>query len=99
MDRETIATLVEKHAALFRSSGATGVYLYGSRARGDYGPDSDLDLFIDYDPARQVPSYFRLIEIEQKLAGDTGMPVSITTRQSLHPLMKDAIERDAIRLM
>lgn len=99
MDRTAITALIEKHAALFRSSGATGVYLYGSRARGDHGPDSDLDLFIDYDAARQVPSYFRLIEIEQELAGDTGMPVSITTRQSLHPLMKDAIERDAVRIM
>ncbi len=99
MDYNSIVTLVEKHAAMFRASGATGVYLYGSRARGDHGPNSDLDLFIDYDPDRLVPSYFRLIEIEQKLAGDTGMPVSITTRQSLHPLMKEAIERDAVRLM
>ena len=94
-----IASLVEKNAALFRTSGATKVYLYGSRARGDHGPGSDLDLFIDYDPASQVPSYFRLIEIEQKLSGDTGMPVSITTRQGLHPLMKAAIERNAIRLI
>lgn len=99
MDREKIALLIEKHAPMFRSSGATGVYLFGSRARGDFSPESDLDLFIDYDPAQQVPSYFRLIEIEQKLAGDTGIPVSITTRRSLYPLMKNAIERDAVRLI
>ena len=99
MDQKKLRTLVDRYAPMLRSSGVTELYLFGSRARGDHRPESDLDLFIDYDPGRQIPSYFRLIEIEQKLSEDSGIPVSITTRQSLHPLMRQAVESEAIRLM
>ena len=99
MDQARLRTLVDRYAPVLRLSGVTELYLFGSRARGDHRPDSDVDLFIDYDPGRQVPSYFRLIEIEQKLSEESGISVTITTRQSLHPLMRQAVESEAIRLM
>ena len=61
-------------------------------------PDSDLDLFIDYDPAAKIPNMFRLMQIEQKISQALGIPVTITTRNALHPLMKDSIERNAVRV-
>ncbi len=41
---------------------------------------------------------FRLMQIEEAIAEKLGIPVSITTRNALHPLMKDSIERNAIRV-
>ncbi len=68
-------------------------------ALGTHRPDSDLDLFIDYDPAAKVPNMFRLMQIEEKISQALGIPVTITTRPALHPLMKDSIERDAVRIL
>ena len=84
--------------AVLRENGATGLFIFGSRALGTERADSDLDLFIDYDPAAKIPNMFRLMQIEEKISEALGIPVTITTRDALHPLMKDSIERDAVRV-
>jgi hypothetical protein len=98
MDRRALIEALKKYDTPLRQSGATGLYIFGSRARGTNRPDSDLDLFIDYDPDTRVPNIFRLMQIEEEIAGDLGIPVTITTRDALHPLMKERIERDAVRV-
>ena len=40
-----------------------------------------------------------IMQIEEEISRGVGVPVTITTRNVLHPLMKDAIERDAIRVL
>jgi predicted nucleotidyltransferase len=94
---DVIPTLRSYDAAL-RENGATALFMFGSRARGDARPDSDLDLFIDYDPAAKIPSMFRLMRIEEEISAALGIPVTITTRNALHPLMRKSIERDAVRV-
>ena len=75
------------------------VYLSGAHAYGFPSPDSDLDLFIDYDLQAKIPNIFRLMQIEETISRALGIPVTITTRDALHPLMKDKIEREAVRVI
>ena len=98
MKRPELIERLKAYDALLRENGATALFVFGSRARGSERPDSDLDLFIDYDPALKIPNMFRLMQIEQKISETLGIPVTITTRDALHPLMKKNIERDAIRV-
>ncbi len=99
MDRAALIATLKTYDAALRQSGATGLYIFGSRARGDYRRDSDLDLFIDYDQEAKVPNIFRLMQLEDEISERVGMPVTITTRNALHPLMKRDIEREAIRVL
>jgi uncharacterized protein len=98
MNRATLIDLLRKYDAALREKGATGLFMFGSRAVGMPRPDSDLDLFIDYDPEAKIPNMFRRMQIEDEISETLGFPVTITTRDALHPLMKDDIEREAVRV-
>lgn len=98
MNRNSLIETLKAYDAALRENGATALFVFGSRARGAERGDSDLDLFIDYDPAVKIPNMFRLMQIEEKISETLGIPVTITTRDALHPLMKKNIERDAVRV-
>ncbi len=52
------------------------VRLFGSVARGDEGPDSDIDLLVDFDPES---SLFDLIRLTRELEGLLGRPVDVVS--------------------
>jgi predicted nucleotidyltransferase len=98
MNQAALIEVLRRYDAALRENGATGLFIFGSRAAGTQRPDSDLDLFIDYDPEVKIPNMFRLMQIEEEISEALGVPVTITTRNALHPLMRESIERDAIRV-
>ena len=98
MNRNSLIETLKAYDAALRENGATALFVFGSRARGAERDDSDLDLFIDYDSAVKIPNMFRLMQIEEKISETLGIPVTITTRDALHPLMKKNVERDAVQV-
>ncbi len=97
MDRTEAIRRLRENAEAVREMGATSLYLFGSTARDESSKQSDLDLFIDYDPNSRF-SLIDLVGIKQLLEEAMAIDVDITTRNSLHPKLKDDIERSAIRV-
>jgi predicted nucleotidyltransferase len=97
MNRNEIIERLQQNADAIRGMGAVSLYLFGSAARNEATADSDLDLFIDYDQARRF-SLLDLVGIKQFLEEQMATEIDITTRDSLHPLLKDDIERSATRV-
>jgi uncharacterized protein len=93
---EAIGQLKSQAPAL-RRLGATALYLFGSTARGEATECSDLDVFIDYDTASRF-SLIDLVGVKQFLEGRLGIPVDLTTRDSLDPLLRGRIEASAERI-
>ena len=79
-----------------KARGATALFLFGSTARDETAP-SDLDLFIDYDRGSRF-SLVDLVGIKQLLERRLGVPVDLTTRDSLDPLLRGRIEASAERV-
>jgi predicted nucleotidyltransferase len=78
-----------------REHGALRVRLFGSYARGEQRPDSDVDLLVDAGP--QTSSWFpagMVVDLEKLL----GCRVQVLTEPALHPLIRDEIMREALPL-
>jgi predicted nucleotidyltransferase len=97
MDKTAAIAGIRKKTDAVRAFGATSLYLFGSTARDEAVADSDLDVFVEYDPTKKF-SLIDLAGIKVILEEELGVEVDVTTRDSLHPLLRDRIERSAVRV-
>ena len=91
---EVIARLKDNEAAL-RARGVSHAALFGSRARGDNRPDSDIDIMIEFDPAARV-TLFGYVGLKTYIAGLFDGPVDIDNRDGLKPHVNPVATTDAI---
>ena len=86
--RDQILRLAQRH-------GVTRVRIFGSMARGDAGPHSDVDLLIDVgaDPSPWFPGGF-VADLEDLL----GRRVQVVTEQGLDELLRDRVLEEAVPL-
>ena len=92
--QEIIAKLRENEAAL-RARGVSHAALFGSRARGDNRPDSDIDIMIEVDPAAPVGVY-EYVALKDYIAGLFDGPVDVVSRDGLKPYVRPAATSDAV---
>ena len=92
--QEIIARLRENEAAL-RARGVSHAALFGSRARGDYRPDSDIDIMVEVDPAAPVGVY-EYVALKDYIAGLFDGPVDVVSRDGLKPYVRPAATTDAV---
>jgi predicted nucleotidyltransferase len=97
MRRDEALARLKAAAPAIRSLGASALYLYGSHARDEARPDSDVDVFIDKDPRRPF-GFDAFMDIYFKLQEALGTEVGYTTRDGLVGFYRPDIEREAIRV-
>lgn len=92
---ETLATNRQDIIAVAAKHGAHNVCVFGSVARGEAGPDSDIDLIVDMEPGR---SLLDLSALWNDLNTLLGMPVDVVTEKGLRTLIRTRVLKDAVRL-
>jgi predicted nucleotidyltransferase len=98
MSRDEIISRIRKHGDAIRAEGATALYLFGSGARDQALPTSDIDVFVDYDPGSRF-SLLNVSGIRLIIMDEIGHDVDITTRNSLHPRLRARILAEAVRIL
>lgn len=68
--------------------------LFGSRARGDNRPDSDVDFLVDFIPNSHI-DLIQFSELQLKLQELIGIHVDLVSRGGLKPRIKDRVLREA----
>jgi predicted nucleotidyltransferase len=87
-NRAEILRLAEKH-------GASNVRLFGSLARGEAGPDSDVDLLVEMNE-RRTPFFpgGLIADLEDLL----GCRVEVVTESGLHWYVRDRVLKEVVPL-
>ena len=80
-----------------RRRGVAHVVLFGSRARNDHRPDSDIDLVVELEPTARL-SLLDLIGIQHVVEDHTGMPANVLNRRALDGPFLENVERDAVQV-
>jgi len=93
MDRETISARLRAHHADLERLSIESLALFGSAARGDIGPGSDVDLLIEF--SRPV-GLFHFMEVKDFLEEVLGYPVDLVTRDALKPQLREVILEEAV---
>jgi predicted nucleotidyltransferase len=96
MKREEAISRLQQHEADLKRLGVERLYLFGSTTRGEAGDDSDVDLFFDYEKGKL--GLFELMDVKAYAASILGRKTDITTRDSLHRILRPQIEASAIRV-
>ncbi len=86
--RDDVLRIAAKH-------GAFNVRVFGSVARGEATPDSDIDLLIEKGPTTTpwFPAGL-ILELEESL----GRRVDVVTEKALNPHLRDRVLREAVPL-
>jgi predicted nucleotidyltransferase len=86
--RDEILSIASRH-------GARKIFIFGSVARGEAGPDSDIDFLVEMEPGSSLFDLGGLLfDLQQTL----GVDVDVVTVEGLRPRIREKVLADAIEL-
>jgi predicted nucleotidyltransferase len=96
MDRDQVIATLRNHERELKAAGIVRLSLFGSTARGDGGPESDVDLLAAFDESRRL-SLLDVVGIELQLADLLGARVDLSEEGMLKPRVQQSVEAEALR--
>ena len=93
MEKQDILARLREHEAALKAQGVSHAALFGSRARGDARPDSDILVEIAPDVLMDV---FKYVGIVHSIEDLFPVRVDVSNRIALKPHVKPTAEREAI---
>ena len=94
MTPDHIVTRLAEGRHLLEPFHVAAIFVFGSTARGEARPDSDIDLLVDF---TEPISLFEFARLRRLLAELLGRDVDLVTRSALRPGMRETILAEAVR--
>jgi len=94
MTRDELLTKLRELKPWLEEQGIVNVRLFGSYARDEAGPDSDVDLLVEM----TRPLGFDFFGIEERLSDALGARVEMGTERSMHRLLRERVLPEAIHV-
>ncbi len=95
MNRQEILAKLRENETALRARGVSHAALFGSRARGDNRPDSDIDIMIEVDPSAGIGVY-EYVALKDYIAELFDGSVDVVSREGMKPYVRPAATADAI---
>lgn len=95
MTRDAALAALRQQRAALQERRVARVALFGSVARGDAQPESDLDVMIEFEPDARVTLY-DYVAVKRLIAEKLGGRVDVIDRANLNRHIRAEVERDAV---
>jgi predicted nucleotidyltransferase len=92
--REQVRRCLSKARPELGAMGVRSLDLFGSVARGEASPDSDVDLLVEFDRPIGLFHFFR---VQRRLEEILGTRVDLVMRDAVKPQLRDGILAEAVR--
>jgi uncharacterized protein len=96
MEAEEIRTILSQNRLRLSDYHVKALYLFGSVVRGEAGPESDLDILVEFEPTAHI-GLFEFSRLQRMLSEILGRPVDLTTPDALHKALRDQILSEVVR--
>jgi predicted nucleotidyltransferase len=96
MSRDEILARLQAHEDELRRMGVRSLALFGSVARGDDTPESDVDVLVSIEPEAEL-SLLGMARIERRLGELLGREIDMVEREMLRPAFAREVTRDEMR--
>ena len=95
MNKEEVLSTVVKHQEVLKELGVKSLDLFGSVARNEANPDSDIDFLVEF--AKPV-GLFQFSKVRLYLEDILGCSVDLGTQKALRQHLREPVLKDAIRV-
>lgn len=95
MKRDQIIATLKAAEPELRKRGIRHAALFGSIARGEERPDSDIDILVEFEPGEEG-SIYDYVRLKEYVAGLFGEPVDVIDRNALKPHLRAPAARDTV---
>mgnify|MGYP001581368955 FL=1 len=95
-DALTVEEIKRRAVPVLKHAGVTRSAVFGSAARGQMKPESDVDLLIAFDGKK---SLLDLVDLQQQLESALERRVDLITYRSVYPRLRAAIEKDEVAIL
>ncbi len=94
MNLQETQRILSKHRADIAAFGVHSLAIFGSVARGEAGPNSDIDILVEF----AVPvGLFEFVRLKAYLESLLGRRVDLVTPDALKPPLREQILKEAVR--
>ena len=89
----SLAKFTDKIADFFEDKPVTRAFIFGSVARGESTPQSDLDILVDLDYENGA-DFFTFLDMQEQLSALVGVKVDLVSSNGLSKFIKPIIDRE-----
>ncbi|WP_404789442.1 nucleotidyltransferase family protein [Altericista sp. CCNU0014] len=95
MKRDKAISILQKHEHSLKSFGVKSLAIFGSVARDEAHPESDIDILVEFS---EPPTFDRYMDLKFYLEDRLGQSVDLVSHKMLKPQIRQAVEKEAIRV-
>jgi hypothetical protein len=93
MQRDEVLTILAQHQDSLKRFRVKSLAIFGSTARNEARPDSDVDILVEFE---QPVTFDQYMDLKFYLEDHLGTQVDLVSRRTLKPQIRPSVEREAI---